>query len=178
MIDKKTRYFIFGSSEPHWRKRYYFKNHKKMYLPMMIYPLKKNWEGLWVGEAVGPSPGWVAREAFSKEVTFDPRGKWCELMQLKKDRKARVGWTRGRLAELGKWPMLRLLKGASDVIEAILSLLIFLDFIMEYCESILTSLTNSFTNSWRIAEKRQERPRRKGKIYPFECRVSKDSKER
>ena len=43
--------------------------------------------------------------------------------------------------------MLRLLKGASDVIEAILSLLIFLDFIMEYCESILTSLTNSFTNS-------------------------------
>ena len=29
MIDKKTRYFIFGSSEPRWRKRYYFKKSQK-----------------------------------------------------------------------------------------------------------------------------------------------------
>ena len=29
-----------------------------------------------------------------------------------------------------------------------------------------------------IAEKRSERHRRKGKIYPFECRVPKNSKER
>ena len=29
-----------------------------------------------------------------------------------------------------------------------------------------------------IAEKRSERHRRKGKIYPFECRVTKNSKER
>ena len=29
-----------------------------------------------------------------------------------------------------------------------------------------------------IAEKRSERQRRKGKIYPFECRVPKNSKER
>ena len=31
------------------------------------------------------------------------------------------------------------------------------------------------TNSW---EKRSERQRRKGKIYPFDCRVPKNSKER
>ena len=30
----------------------------------------------------------------------------------------------------------------------------------------------------QIAEKRSERQRRKGKIYPFECRVLKNSKER
>ena len=30
----------------------------------------------------------------------------------------------------------------------------------------------------QIAEKRSERQRRKGKIYPFKCRVSKNSKER
>ena len=30
----------------------------------------------------------------------------------------------------------------------------------------------------QIAVKRGERQRRKGKIYPFECRVSKNSKER
>ena len=30
----------------------------------------------------------------------------------------------------------------------------------------------------QIAEKRSERQRRKGKIYLFECRVSKNSKER
>ena len=29
----------------------------------------------------------------------------------------------------------------------------------------------------QIAEKRRERQRRKGKIYPFECRVPKNSKE-
>ena len=29
----------------------------------------------------------------------------------------------------------------------------------------------------QIAEKRSERQRRKGKIYPFECRVPKNSKE-
>ena len=30
----------------------------------------------------------------------------------------------------------------------------------------------------QIAEKRSERQRRKGKIFPFECRVPKNSKER
>ena len=30
----------------------------------------------------------------------------------------------------------------------------------------------------QIAEKRKERQRRRGKIYPFECRVPKNSKER
>ena len=30
----------------------------------------------------------------------------------------------------------------------------------------------------KIAEKRSERQRRKGKIYPIECRVPKNSKER
>ena len=30
----------------------------------------------------------------------------------------------------------------------------------------------------QIAEKRSERHRRKGKIYPFECRIPKNSKER
>ena len=30
----------------------------------------------------------------------------------------------------------------------------------------------------KLAEKRSERQRRKGKIYPSECRVSKNSKER
>ena len=30
----------------------------------------------------------------------------------------------------------------------------------------------------KLAEKRSERRRRKGKIYPSECRVSKNSKER
>ena len=30
----------------------------------------------------------------------------------------------------------------------------------------------------QIAEKRSERQRRKGKIYPFECRVPKNSKKR
>jgi len=30
----------------------------------------------------------------------------------------------------------------------------------------------------RIVEKRSERQRRKAKIYPFECRVPKNSKER
>ena len=30
----------------------------------------------------------------------------------------------------------------------------------------------------QIAEKRSERQRRKGNIYPFECRVPKNSKER
>ena len=30
----------------------------------------------------------------------------------------------------------------------------------------------------QIAVKRSERQRRKGKIYPFECRISKNSKER
>ena len=30
----------------------------------------------------------------------------------------------------------------------------------------------------QIAEKRTERQRRRGKIYPFECRVPKNSKER
>ena len=30
----------------------------------------------------------------------------------------------------------------------------------------------------QIAVKRSEKQRRKGKIYPFECRVSKNSKER
>ena len=30
----------------------------------------------------------------------------------------------------------------------------------------------------KVAEKRRERQRRKGKIYPFECRVPKNSKER
>ena len=30
----------------------------------------------------------------------------------------------------------------------------------------------------QIAEKRRERQRRKGKIYPFECRVPKNSKKR
>ena len=30
----------------------------------------------------------------------------------------------------------------------------------------------------QIAMKRRERQRRKGKIYPFECRVPKNSKER
>jgi len=30
----------------------------------------------------------------------------------------------------------------------------------------------------QIAEKRSKRQRRKGKIYPFECRVPKNSKER
>ena len=30
----------------------------------------------------------------------------------------------------------------------------------------------------QIAEKRSEKQRRKGKIYPFECRVPKNSKER
>ena len=30
----------------------------------------------------------------------------------------------------------------------------------------------------QIAVKRRERQRRKGKIYPFECRVPKNSKER
>ena len=30
----------------------------------------------------------------------------------------------------------------------------------------------------QIAEKRSERQRRKGKIYPFECRIPKNSKER
>ena len=54
---------------------------------------------------------------------------------------------KGELAKMRKWPMLRLLEGASNVLEVILSLLIFLDFITEYCESILTSLKNSFTNS-------------------------------
>ena len=34
----------------------------------------------------------------------------------------------------------------------------------------------SLTNSWE--KKRSERQRRKGKIYPFECRVPKNSKER
>ena len=32
------------------------------------------------------------------------------------------------------------------------------------------------TNSWE--KKRSEKQRRKGKIYPFECRVPKNSKER
>ena len=32
------------------------------------------------------------------------------------------------------------------------------------------------TNSWE--KKKSERQRRKGKIYPFECRVPKNSKER
>lgn len=54
---------------------------------------------------------------------------------------------KGDLAKLRKWPVLRILEGASDILEAILSLLIFLDFITGYCESILTSLKNSFTNS-------------------------------
>ena len=54
---------------------------------------------------------------------------------------------KGELAKMRKWPMLRLLEGARNVLEVILSLLIFLDFITEYCESILTSLKNSFTNS-------------------------------
>ena len=30
----------------------------------------------------------------------------------------------------------------------------------------------------KVAEKRKERQRRKGKIYPFECRVRKNNKER
>ena len=30
----------------------------------------------------------------------------------------------------------------------------------------------------QIAEKRKERQRRRGKIYPFECRVPKNNKER
>ena len=30
----------------------------------------------------------------------------------------------------------------------------------------------------QIVEKRSEKQRRKGKIYPFECRVPKNSKER
>ena len=34
----------------------------------------------------------------------------------------------------------------------------------------------SLTNSYE--KKRSKRPRRKGKIYPFECRVPKKSKER
>ena len=34
----------------------------------------------------------------------------------------------------------------------------------------------SLTNSWE--KKRSERQRRKGKIYPSECRVPKNSKER
>ena len=34
----------------------------------------------------------------------------------------------------------------------------------------------SFTNSWE--KKRSKRQRRKGKIYPFECRVLKNSMER
>ena len=32
--------------------------------------------------------------------------------------------------------------------------------------------------AWQIAEKRSEWQRRKEKIYPFECRVPKNSKER
>ena len=35
-----------------------------------------------------------------------------------------------------------------------------------------------FEEVLQIAEKRSERQRRKGKIYPFECRVPKNSKER
>ena len=35
-----------------------------------------------------------------------------------------------------------------------------------------------FGEALQIAEKRSERQRRKGNIYPFECRVPKNSKER
>ena len=35
-----------------------------------------------------------------------------------------------------------------------------------------------FEEALQIAEKRSERQRRKGKTYPFECRVPKHSKER
>ena len=35
-----------------------------------------------------------------------------------------------------------------------------------------------FEEALQIAEKRSERQSRKGKIYPFECRVPKNSKER
>ena len=35
-----------------------------------------------------------------------------------------------------------------------------------------------FKEALEIAEKRSERHRRNGKIYPFECRVPKNSKER
>ena len=35
-----------------------------------------------------------------------------------------------------------------------------------------------FEEALQIAEKGSERQRRKGKIYPFECRVPKNSKER
>ena len=41
------------------------------------------------------------------------------------------------------------------------------------CEMVVWG---GLTNSWE--KKRRERPRRKGKIYSFECRVSKNSKER
>ena len=34
-----------------------------------------------------------------------------------------------------------------------------------------------FDEALQIAEKRSERQRRKGKIYPFECRVPKNSEE-
>ena len=35
-----------------------------------------------------------------------------------------------------------------------------------------------FDEALQIAEKRSERQRRKGRIYPFECRVPKNSKKR
>ena len=38
------------------------------------------------------------------------------------------------------------------------------------------AVSGSLVNS--CANKRSEKQRRKGKIYPFECRVSKNSKER
>ena len=39
-----------------------------------------------------------------------------------------------------------------------------------------TVVWGGLTNSWE--EKRSERQRRKGKVYPFKCTVSKNSKER
>jgi len=62
---------------------------------------------------------------------------------------------------------------------------------MEVCDIVQEALIKAIPkkNKWKkakwlyeeavqIAEKRRERQRRKGKIYTFECRVPKNSKER
>ena len=62
---------------------------------------------------------------------------------------------------------------------------------MEVCDIVQEAVIKTITKKkkgkkakWlseealQIAEKRTERQRRRGKIYPFECRVPKKSKER
>ena len=84
---------------------------------------------------------------------------WCGWRKTERQGLAGI---KGELAKLREWPMLRLIEGASNVLEAILPLLFFLDFITEYCESILTSLKNSFTNSWEKKKTGKAKEKRKG----------------